>query len=91
MSTTVIHKSPAYEWAVSIKACGLGHHVRIESHVPIARRPERQVRFQSVLTAEELRVLHREIGKAIKGIDNREAAFVSPVPGRPRMPVRPFV
>jgi hypothetical protein len=66
MSTTLIHQGPAYELSVSIEAGPYGHHLKFVSFVPIARNPEHQVRFQAHLSREELAVLHKAIGKALR-------------------------
>jgi hypothetical protein len=67
MSTTIIHQGPAYELSVGIESTKYGLHLRVLSYVPVAQRPERQVRFQTVLTTEELETLHQAIGKALEG------------------------
>ena len=66
MSTTLIHQGPAYELSVSIEAGPYGHHLKFVSFVPIALRPEEQVRFQAHLSREELAVLREAIGKALR-------------------------
>jgi hypothetical protein len=67
MSTTIIHQGRAYELSVNIESTKYGHHLRVLRYVPIAQRPERQARFQTVLTTAELETLHQAIGKALKG------------------------
>ena len=66
MSTTLIHQGPAYELSVSIEAGPYGRHLKFVSFVPIARNPEHQVRFQAHLSREELAVLHKAIGEALR-------------------------
>ena len=66
MSTTLIHQGPAYELSLSIEAGPYGHHLKFVSFVPIARNPEHQVRFQAHLSREELAVLHKAIGEALR-------------------------
>lgn len=65
MSTTILHQGPAYELSLSINLTKYGHHLRLISFVPIARQPEHQVRFQTVLNRKELEALHRAIGQAL--------------------------
>ena len=64
-SATRIHQSPAYELAVTIDTGRHGHHLKFVSFVPIARRPEPQVRFQANLTTVELAELHSAIGRVL--------------------------
>lgn len=71
MSASLIHQGPAYELSVSIDSTPYGHHVRFLSHVPTARRPEQQVRFQTTLSDGELAALRDAIDNAIAS--NRDA------------------
>ena len=73
MSTTLIHQGPAYELSVSIEAGPYGHHLKFVSFVPIALRPEEQVRFQAHLSREELAVLREAIGEALRAKPARHA------------------
>ncbi len=60
-----IQQGPAYELSVSITAGSYGHHLQFVSFVPTARRPEKQIRFQTTLTQAELAGLHQVIGDAL--------------------------
>ena len=57
---------PAYELRAEIRHTSYGHHVRLLSFVPSARRPEEQVKFQGLFSTDQLRALRdlidREIG-----------------------------
>lgn len=66
MSTTVIQQGPAYELSLAINATRHGHHVSLISFVPVARHPEHQVRFQTILTRGELQALRDAIGGALQ-------------------------
>ena len=66
MSTTIIQKTPAYELSVALDTIREGHYLRLLSHIPIARHPEHQVRFQAVLSTEELSALHAAIGRVLR-------------------------
>ena len=65
MTTTVFHQGPAYELSVTITRNRLGHHLRLQSLVPTARRPGQQLRFESVLSTAELRTLHAALGQSL--------------------------
>jgi hypothetical protein len=65
MSTTLIHKGPAYELSVTIDGGRHGHHLKFISLVPTARNPEPHVKFQATLSTAELVELHEAIGKAL--------------------------
>jgi hypothetical protein len=65
MTTTVFHQGPAYELSVTITRNWLGHHLRLQSLVPTARRPGQQLRFESVLSTAELRTLHAALGQSL--------------------------
>jgi hypothetical protein len=77
MSTTILHQGPAYELSLAIDPTKYGHHLRLISFVPIARRPERQVRFQTVLSRDELEVLHEAIGHAL--LDTSNSRYSAPL------------
>lgn len=66
MRTTVQH-TEAYELSVAIDATRHGHHLRLESLVPCARRPERHLRFEALLSRNELAALQAAIGQALAG------------------------
>lgn len=65
MTTTLIQQGPAYELSVTMDTSRHGHHLRFVSFVPTARNPEPQVRFQTTLSAAELRALHDAICQAL--------------------------
>jgi len=50
---------------VKITRNRLGHHLRLQSFVPTARRPGRQLRFEGVLSTADSRTLHAAIGQAL--------------------------
>jgi hypothetical protein len=62
---STIQATPAYELSVDLRPTRHGHHLRFVSFVATARRPEEQVRFQAVLTADELRALRSAIDAAL--------------------------
>lgn len=66
MSTSIIQQGPAYELSVRIAPTRYGHHLSLISFVPIARQAEPQVRFQTILSREELKALHDAIGHALR-------------------------
>ena len=65
MQATLLY-GPAYELRAEIRHTAYGHHVRLLSFVPSARRPEEQVKFEGLFSADQLRALRdlidREIG-----------------------------
>ena len=84
MTTTVFHQGPAYELSVTITRNRLGHHLRLQSLVPTARRPGQQLRFESVLSTAELRTLHAALGQALaEGSGDPGAGISSSSPGEP--------
>lgn len=54
MRTTFLHASPAYELTARLASTSYGHHLQLLSFVPTARRPEPQVRYQVLLSREQL-------------------------------------
>ena len=56
---------PAYELRAEIRHTPYGHHVRFLSFVPSARRPEEQVKFQGLFSADQLRALRDLIDQEI--------------------------
>jgi hypothetical protein len=68
MSTTLIHKGPAYELSVTIDTGRYGHHLKFISLVPTARNPEPHVKFQANLSTAELVELHEAIGRTLTGL-----------------------
>ena len=57
---------PAYELRAEIRCTPYGHHVRFLSFVPSARRPEEQVKFQGLFSADQLRALRDLIDREIR-------------------------
>ena len=57
---------PAYELRAEIRHTPYGHHVRFLSFVPSARRPEEQVKFQGLFSADQLRALRDLIDREIR-------------------------
>ena len=66
MSTSLIHAGPAFELSVAIAPNRMGHHVRFLTFVPIASRPEHQVRLEALLSPRELRRLQQAIEQALQ-------------------------
>ena len=56
---------PAYELRAEIHHTAYGHHVRLLSFVPSARRPEEQVKFQGLFSTDQLRALRDLIDQEI--------------------------
>lgn len=48
---------PAYELRAEIRHTAYGHHIRLLSFVPSARRPEEQVKFEGLFSTDQLRAL----------------------------------
>ena len=48
---------PAYELRAEIRHTPYGHHIRLLSFIPSARRPEEQVKFEGLLSTDQLRGL----------------------------------
>jgi hypothetical protein len=82
-AATLIHQSPAYELSVAIDTGRYGHHLKFVSFVPVARRPQPQVRLQANLSTRELRALHRAIGVALDAAGGVSAAAGAHGGGRP--------
>lgn len=58
--------SPAYELTIDLNATPYGHDLQLRSFVPMARVPERQVRFRTVLDRRGLEAL-RDVVEAALG------------------------
>jgi hypothetical protein len=54
-----------------------GHHLRLISFVPTARRPEEQVRFEVVLDSAALERLRDAIAAALAGSASGQAQYLS--------------
>lgn len=81
MTTTLIHQGPAYELSVAIQSSQHGHHLQFLSFVPTSRRPEQQVRFQTLLSTTDLRHLHQAIGQALyRGGASASGSLDEPAP-----------
>lgn len=65
IASSLIHQGLAYELSLAIDPTPYGHHLRFLSHVPTARRPEQQVRFQTTLSGTQLQALRDVIDRAI--------------------------
>lgn len=73
---SLIQSTPAYQLSAEIAPLPHGHHLRLVSFVPTARRPEEQVRFQATLSVTELLALKQLIDRAV-------AAAAGGAPGEP--------
>lgn len=63
----IIQSAPAWQLRASVTPVrGDQLHVMVTSLVPTARRPEEQVRWQALLTANELRALRDIIDQALE-------------------------
>lgn len=62
---SLIQATPAYELSLDINPTAYGHHLRLLSFVPTARRPEDQVKFQAVFSVAELTALRDSIDRAL--------------------------
>lgn len=63
----IIQSTPAWQLRASVTPVRDDQlHVMVTSFVPTARRPEEQVRWQAVLTGDELRALRDIIDRALK-------------------------
>ncbi len=61
-----IQSSPSWQLKAIVKPIqGDQHHLLISSYVPIARRPEEQVRFTGIFTSDELQRLRDVIDQAL--------------------------
>ena len=52
---------PAYELRAEIRHTPYGHHIRLLSFIPSARRPEEQVKFEGLFSTDQLRALRNLI------------------------------
>ena len=55
-----------YQLALTIRPTVYGHHLKFSSFVPTARRPQEQLRFQLLLTRQEMQALHQALGRALE-------------------------
>ncbi|RZS57963.1 hypothetical protein [Sphaerotilus mobilis] len=68
MRTQILHATPAYELSAQLQSTPHGHHLQFVSFVPTARRPEPQVRFQTLLSRTELLALRALIDAQLQVI-----------------------
>lgn len=54
---SLIQTNSAYELSVDIASTDYGHSLKLISFVPSARRPEDQIKFQSIFSTTELKLL----------------------------------
>ena len=73
---SLIQATPAYELSVDITTTAHGHSLKWISHVPIARRPEDQVKFQGVFSTAEIQSLRDALNQVLEG-DSGKALAVS--------------
>lgn len=69
---SILQASPAYELSVELRATPHGHHLRFISFVPTARRPEEQVRFETMLDSAALQKLRSALDAAMSEAPPRE-------------------
>ncbi len=62
---SIIQATPAYELSADIIPTPYGHHLQLISLVPLARRPEEQVKFQGLFSSAELTALRDCINRAL--------------------------
>jgi hypothetical protein len=62
-----VQSNPSWQLKAVVKPIqGDQHHLLISSYVPIAHRPEEQVRFTGIFTSDELRRLRDVINQALE-------------------------
>ena len=54
---SIVQASAAYELSADITPTPYGHHLRIISRIPTARRPQDQVQFQGLFSRQDLLAL----------------------------------
>ncbi len=62
---SVIQSTPAFELSIDVTSSAHGHHLRLVSFVPIARRPEHQFKSLGVLSTSELKSLRDALDEAL--------------------------
>jgi len=62
---SIIQATPAYELSADIIPTPYGHSLKFISFVPLARRPEEQVKFQGLFSSAELIALRDCINRAL--------------------------
>lgn len=73
MRTTFLHASPAYELTARLDSTPYGHHLQLLSFVPTARRPEPQVKYQVLLSREQLIALRSLIDAQLQDTAQSDA------------------
>ncbi|MGY0194570.1 hypothetical protein ACWA7J_05780 [Leptothrix sp. BB-4] len=68
MRIQILHANPAYQLSAQLQSSHHGHHLQFVSFVPTARRPERQVRFQTLLSRTDLLGLRALIDAQLQDI-----------------------
>ena len=70
----LIQSTSAYELSADITPAAHGHNFRLISFVPMARRPEEQVKFQTTCSQAELLALRDLINQAL-GSDSHSSTL----------------
>ena len=65
-SLTRFQSSDNYQLALTIRPAPYCHHLKFSSFVPTATRPQEQLRFQLLLTRQEMQALHQALGQALE-------------------------
>lgn len=68
---SLIQTTLAYELSVDITTTSHGHSLKWISHVPIARRPEDQVKFQGIFSTAEIQLLRDALNQVLEGDPGR--------------------
>ena len=68
---SIVQASAAFELSADIAPTPYGHHLRIISRIPTARRPQDQVQFQGLFSRQDLLALRDCIEGAL-GSHNTE-------------------
>ena len=63
---SIVQASAAYELSADIAPTPYGHHVRIISRIPTARRPQDHVQFQGLFSRRDLLALRDCIERALE-------------------------
>jgi len=65
-----IIENPSYTLSIALNQCSVGTHLQLISYMPDARRFEHQVKFDAVLTPQELQTLHDRLGDYLSSLCN---------------------
>lgn len=68
MRTAPLHATQGFELSARLTDTPHGHHLQFLSHVPSARRPEWQVRYQTLLSREQLMALRNLIDAQLSSL-----------------------